>query len=364
MQVDDLRKAQRAAAALLNPDETVSTNCDPEFDALKTQLAVARHDDEIGVQVHQETLQRLGQPQPVELIAGCQSGGYAQGLLSCLTRTDTGRYLNSILVSSAAYYEDFRYRCCTHEKLTPKGRYGHYYLNMWGRLTRKPEEGCDVLPIWAADASKPLSLNLDVSELRYLFAWHAFGQTSLHDDTGTWLGYVGYNRYGLGDGSFLQFYDTHETSVQGSLSYGQLQPKLTFTIYQNYRTSFPSAKLTVDLAQGAFCGPYQRIYGIDELFDKGYNAVLLEVYDRVEEDNDVKLLKRLCKYYPGTYLQEEGTYLKDGSVQVTQQYELKPYPRPERRRPWYYHDWDGEEEYEDEDNPLDEEEEWDNEDEY
>ena len=60
MQVDNLRKAQRAAAALLNPDETVSTNCAPEFDALKTQLAVARHDDEIGVQVHQETLQRLG----------------------------------------------------------------------------------------------------------------------------------------------------------------------------------------------------------------------------------------------------------------------------------------------------------------
>ncbi len=134
--------------------------------------------------------------------------------------------------------------------------------------------------------------------------------------------------------------------MYGRLKVGQLQPTLTFTIYQDYRTKFPAATLTVDLEQDSFIGPYQTIYGIDELFEKGYHAVMLEDWGMIMTEAGLKPFKRQIAYTPGTYLKEEGVYQADGAVQVTKKHELWPYVRPTSA----WDDEDDEDEYWDDDN--------------
>lgn len=96
----------------------------------------------------------------------------------------------------------------------------------------------------------------------------------------------------------------------------------------------------MDLAQGSFSGSYHTIYGIDELFELGYHAVLLETYGEIETEDGTKKLKRLIQYTPGSYLKERGVYQADGTIQVTTKYRLEEYVRPAPYRPRYYHHWD------------------------
>lgn len=231
-------------------------------------------------------------------------------------------------------------------------RWGHYfYSTKHCSLSNSKDSGYRVLPIWARWDITPINVDAPLSLLNDLFCWHAAGESSLYDVTGTCMGYLTYNQFGMGNDTFQLYDAAKETSVYGQLKHGQLQPTLTFTIYQDYRTKFPAATLTVDLAQGSFSGSYHTIYGIDELLDAGYHVLLLETYDEIETEEGTKKLKRLINYMPGSYIKERGVYLADGAVQLTKQYELEPYqrPRPVRRRPWYYdNDEFDDDEYEDE----------------
>lgn len=227
-------------------------------------------------------------------------------------------------------------------------RWGHYfYLGRRGSLAK--DSSCHALPIWAHWDITPINVETPLDLLAYYFCWHAVGTSSLYDATGTCLGQIGYDQFGLCDGTFQLNDEANETSMYGYLQHGQLQPTLTFTIYQDFRARFPAATLTVDLAQDLFVGPYHTIYSIDELFEKGYHAVMLEVYGTIQTEEGTKRLKRLIKYTPDTYLDEDGVYLADGTVQVTKKHILCEYESPSYSRDYDY-DWDCEE---DDENDLD-----------
>lgn len=220
-------------------------------------------------------------------------------------------------------------------------RWGHYFCSAKrGIITNAKVQGFNALPIWAQWDIAPINVDAPQELLNCYFCWHAAGASTLYDDNGSYVGHIDYKNFGLCDGAF-QLYDvTKETSVQGQLKHGQLQPTLHLTIYQDYRSRFPAATLTVDLAQGSFRGSYHTIYGIDELFELGYHAVLLETYGEIETEDGTKKLKRLIQYTPGSYLKERGVYQADGTIQVTTKYRLEEYVRPAPYRPRYYHHWD------------------------
>lgn len=220
-------------------------------------------------------------------------------------------------------------------------RWGHYFCSAKrGIITNAKVQGFNALPIWAQWDIAPINVDAPQELLNCYFCWHAAGASTLYDDNGSYVGHIDYKNFGLCDGAF-QLYDvTKETSVQGQLKHGQLQPTLHLTIYQDYRSRFPAATLTVDLAQGSFSGSYHTIYGIDELFELGYHAVLLETYGEIETEDGTKKLKRLIQYTPGSYLKERGVYQADGTIQVTTKYRLEEYVRPAPYRPRYYHHWD------------------------
>lgn len=196
--------------------------------------------------------------------------------------------------------------------------WGHYfYCARRCTLSNVKDTSFRALPIWAHWDIIPISIDTSISLLNDGFNWHAAGLTSWYDTTGSLIGHVGYNHFGRCDGTFELHNEATATSVYGQLKVGQLQPTLTFTIYQDYRTKFPAATLTVDLEQDSFIGPYHTIYGIDELFEKGYHAVMLEDWGMIMTEAGLKPFKRLIAYTPGTYLKEEGVYQADGAVQVT-----------------------------------------------
>ena len=233
-------------------------------------------------------------------------------------------------------------------------RWGHYFCSAKrGIITNANVPGWNALPIWAQWDIVPIDIDAPLDLLNDCFNWHATGSTALYDDIGSYLGNIGYSQFGLWNGTFQLYDEAKETSIKGHLEQGQLHPTLHLTIYQDYCSRFPAATLTVNLAQDTFIGNYHIIYGIDELFEQGYHAVLLEPYGTIKTEQGPKILKRLTQYTPGTYRKEDGIYLADGSVQITKQYRLEPYqrPRPVRRRPWYY-DYDDDEfdddEYKDE----------------
>lgn len=466
-QVNELQQAQCAAAQLLVP--ALASNAEPNYEltTIQEQLAAPLHYDEVGTQVHQQCLQCLGKQQPTELVAGCVNGGYAQAMLDCLPRTADGHYLNGILVSSAAYFEEqcyLKHRILIERALNSSNQADpntkililayriHHQpgndtsdidldtaklskreiswlkdecapllngsdvedtpctLKRWGEVqphdraqawyrtaghssslsqehlvnlshllyqqyfdgnVRSAQKVCDlhlghyfcgrhslsntmgankvVIPIWGAWDTALISIDEDIDVLQHYFNWRATGCSSVYDAEGTTLGQLEYDNYGLLGGKFELLHASNQVIEVGTCEQGQLLRTLSFTIYQDFRARFPSASFTVDLAQGAFIGPYQQVYSIAELFDAGYHAVMLVAYDEVEtDDGDYRALKRLSHYRPGTYLQEEGTYLEDGTIQVTKQYELEPYQRPRYRRPWYYDEDD-----EDEDSLID-----------
>lgn len=225
---------------------------------------------------------------------------------------------------------------------------GHYFCNGLA-LSNSRGPHRDAIPIWGACNVEPVSIDVNLDLLQHYFNWHATGCSSVYDAVGTYLGKVSYSEAlgGLCHDIFECWHERTQTSEVGNCAEGQIQDSLTFTLYQDYRARFPAGIFTVNLAQSTFIGPYQRIYSIDELFDAGYHAVMLEVYDEGKTEEGTKRLKRLKNYQAHTYVQELGTYLEDDTFQVDQQYDLEPYQRPERSS-WSYHDWDYDDEYEDE----------------
>ena len=340
MQVNDLQQAQCAAAQLLRP-APADTPSEQEPDEFTAQFAVPQHDDEVGLKVHQDCLKLLGQSQPDAIVAGCKRGGYAQVVLDCLAQTSTGCYLNGILVSSVAYLEKqcYQQQCPDQAHSELIAHYSYQKIGgktITGKLALGNAAGFIPLPIWAATKELPPSLDDDLESHRESFAWRAHGYSTIIDALGLSTDWVSYDS-GLCQGAFGQFHAASETSEQGTCSAGQLPASLSLTMYQDYRARFPAAIFTVDLAQGAFIGPYKKFYGIDELFSKGYHAVLLEVYASVVTKQGTKRLKRIKTYQQGTYLQEYGNILEDGTIEVTESYDLEEYQNPYRQR--YYNYW-------------------------
>lgn len=228
-------------------------------------------------------------------------------------------------------------------------RWGHYFCSAKrGIITNAKVPGFNELPIWAQWDIAPINVDAPLELHNCYFCWHAAGASTLYDDNGSYVGHIDYKNFGLCDGAFQLYDKATETSVQGQLKHGQLQPTLHLTIYQDYRSRFPAATLTVDLAQDSFIGHYQTIYGIDELFELGYHAVMLEAYATIETAEGPKTLKRLTKYKPGTYLKERGVYQADGTVQVTSKYRLEEYEPPAPYRPRYNHWYYDDDEFDDE----------------
>ena len=375
-QVNDLHQAQRAAAQLLAPKQDITADPNPELIALKEQLAVPLHDDEAGVLIHQNCLELMGKLQSADLVTGCTRGGYAQVMLDCLARTADGHYLNGVLVSSAKYFESNWRLVATPEQTSSKQtinqhflheadsaqkscgmRLGHYFCN--GRdVSNFKGKGYSPILIWGGWNEKPVSTEADLELLQQCFNWHALGCSSVYDAMGTCVGNVGYSELpskrssqhcsilGLCQGPFIGWHERKQTREDGSCSKGHIKGKLTFTMYQDYRSRFPAAIFTVSLVQNTFIGRYQCIYGIDELFEKGYHAVMLEACGTVKTEQGFKTKKRLCAYTPNTYRKEDGIYLADGTVQITKHHGLNPYQRPRPERPpWGYDDEFDEDEY-------------------
>ena len=375
-QVNELQQAQRAAAQLLAPEQAATAEQAPKLVALQEQLAVPLHDDEAGVLIHQNCLKLMGKLQSADLVTGCTRGGYAQVMLDCLARTADGHYLNGVLVSSAKYFESNWRLVATPEQTSSKQtinqhflheadsaqkscgmRLGHYFCN--GRdVSNFKGKGYSPIPIWGGWNEKPVSTEADLELLQQCFNWHALGCSSVYDAMGTCVGNVGYSELpskrssqhcsilGLCQGPFIGWHERKQTREDGSCSKGHIKGKLTFTMYQDYRSRFPAAIFTVSLVQNTFIGRYQCIYGIDELFEKGYHAVMLEACGTVKTEQGFKTKKRLCAYTPNTYRKEDGIYLADGTVQITKHHGLNPYQRPRPERPpWGYDDEFDEDEY-------------------
>lgn len=342
MQVNDLQQAQRAAVQLLQP-ASADASSEQELTELTAQLAAPLHGDEIGLKAHQDCLKMLGQYQTEDIVAGCKNGGYAQVVFDCLTQTSTGHYLNGVLVSSAAYLEEQCYQQQSSEQAQNESIVHYSYQkvggqNVAGKLALGDAAGFTPLPIWAASKELPPPIDDDLESYRESFTWRAHSYSRVCAAIGGSTDWVSYDN-GLCQGTFAQFHADSETSEQGTCSAGQLPASLRLTMYQDYRARFPAATFTVDLAQGTFIGPYQKVFSIDELFNQGYHAVLLEVYDSIVTDQGTKQFKRIKTYQPGTYVQEEGNILANGKIEVTERYRLNKYKNPYRPRYYYKYWW-------------------------
>lgn len=270
----------------------------------------------------------LGQVQPPDIVAGAKQGGYASLLWESLVPVDAGdagdesAYLNALLVSSPEYLK----RLCASDKLPGP----HYFMKKTGRFVRAPETGYRVLPIWAQWAPAPLKL--DAADLAAQFNWQARGSSTLSLLEGAALTLT-YGDLGLAHGPWHLY--LKDTGEHGTMEQGKLTSTLTFDLYQDGRARFPAAIFTVNLLTGEFEGPYQLIYDISELFDQGYHAVLLEECGDIKTEHGFKTLKRIADYKSGSYLKEQGTYVK-GEPQVQQRFKLKRYERPYYRNSFRY----------------------------
>ena len=257
-----------------------------------------------------------------------KQGGYARLLWQSLVPVDAGAagdesaYLNALLVSSPEYLK----RLCAGDKLPGP----HYFMKKTGRFVRAPETGYRVLPIWAQWAPAPLKL--DAADFAAKFNWQARGSSTLSLLDGATLTLT-YGDLGLAYGPWHLY--LKDTGEHGTMEQGKLTSTLTFDLYQDGRARFPSAIFTVNLLTGEFEGPYQLIYDISELFDQGYHAVLLEECGDIKTEHGFKTLKRIADYKPGSYLKEQGTYVK-GEPQVQQRFKLKRYQRPYYRSSFRY----------------------------
>ena len=264
-------------------------------------------------------LQLLGQAQPSPLIRGANRGGFWGIILQTLPQAQDGTYLSGILVSS----ESFLKTICAPDYQVPVA---HYSMQKNNRFVQAHETDERALPIWASWAQLPV-LSLES------FCWRAQGKSEIKDPTGEDEATITYGNQGLAEGAFDLYNKAPATAEHGTFKQGLLDPSFSFELYQDYRSRFPAASFTLDARTGRPKGPFTLNFTIDELFDQGYHAALLETYD-VKTEYGTKTQKRLCDYSPGTYVKKEGTYER-GRPKLSKRCKLKPCPNT-----WFQQIWD------------------------
>lgn len=267
-------------------------------------------------------LQLLGQAQSPELVTGAKQGGFWHVLWDMLPQAHDGAYLSGILVSS----ERFLKTLCAPDYQAPVA---HYSMKKTRRLVQAPETGFRALPIWAAGTPTP---ELSAES----FCWQAQGKSAIKDPAGEDEAVITYGQRGLADGAFDLYNQAPATAEHGTFKQGQLDPSFSFELFQDYRARFPAACFTLDVRNGEPEGPFKLYFTIDQLFEKGYHAVLLEASGEIKTEQGFKTQKRLCTYIPGTYVKQEGSY-EQGSPKITKRHQLKAYQRPYRYYGWGYH---------------------------
>ncbi len=239
-----------------------------------------------------------------------------------LPQAPDGAYLSGILVSS----ENFLKPLCTPDYQAP---IAHYSMRKTRRLVQAPETGFRALPIWAAEAPVP---ELSAES----FCWQAQGKSAIKDPAGEDEAVITYGQRGLADGAFDLYNQAPATAEHGSFKQGLLEPSFSFELFQDYRARFPAACFTLDVRTGEPESLFKLYFTIDQLFEKGYHAVLLEACGEIKTEQGFKTQKRLCTYIPGTYVKQEGIY-EQGNPKITKRHQLKDYQRPYRYYGWGYH---------------------------
>ena len=145
---------------------------------------------------------------------------------------------------------------------------------------------------------------------------------------------ITYGNLGLCEGPFDLSNPAPATAEHGTFKKGLLEPSFSFEHYQDFRTRFPAACFTLDVRTGAPEGPFKLYFTIDQLFDQGYHAILLEECGEIKTEQGTKTQKRLRAYIPGSYLSQAGTF-NQGHLKLTKRRKLRPYRNPQRYYDWY-----------------------------
>ena len=267
-----------------------------------------------------QSLQLLGQAQAEKLISGAKRGGFWGSILQTLPQAPDGAYLSGLLVSS----ESFLKTICEPDYQAPVA---HYSILENNRLVQAPATGGRALPIWASWAQPPV-LSPEG------FCWQAQGTSEIKDPAGEDSAVITYGNLGLCEGTFDLYNQAPATAEHGTFKQGLFEPSFSFEHYQDFRTRFPAACFTLDVRTGAPEGPFKLYFTIDQLFDQGYHAILLEECGETKTEYGTKTQKRLRAYIPGSYLSQAGT-IKQGRLKFTKRRKLRPYRNSQRYYDWY-----------------------------